>query len=62
MEKLNFKFGMFLGALILINVANMVNILINVVAVGGLFWSLNGAIAVLLSFVHVVWIDEVLND
>lgn len=62
MEKLNFKFGMFLGVLILMNVANMVNILINVVAVGGLFWSLNGAIAVLLLFVHVVWIDEVLND
>lgn len=62
MEKLNFKFGMFLGVLILMNVANMVNILINVVAVGGLFWSLNGAIAVLLLFIHVVWIDEVLND
>lgn len=62
MEKLSFKFGMLLGALILINIANMVNILINIVADGGLFWSLHGAIAVLLSFVHVVWIDEVLND
>lgn len=62
MEKLNFKFGMFLGALMLMNIANMVNILINVVTVGGLFWSLNGAIAVLLLFIHVVWIDEVLND
>lgn len=62
MEKLNFKFGMILGVLILMNIANMVNILINVVADGDLFWSLNGAIAVLLLFIHVAWIDEVLND
>lgn len=62
MEKLTFKFGLFLGFLITINLANLVNIVFNIINDGSLYWAFNGAFAVILSFVHSMWIEEVLND
>lgn len=62
MDKITFKFGLFLGGLIVINVINLINIFCNIVSNGGLFWVLNGCIAVILCFVHVILIDEVLSE
>ena len=62
MEKVAFKFGLLLGFLITINIANLINIFVNTTSNGNLFWVFNGVIAVILCFIHAVWIDEVLQD
>ena len=62
MEKVTFKFGLALGFLITLNTASMANVFYNTVINGSLFWVFNGIIAVILCFIHAVWIDEVLQD
>lgn len=62
MEKVTFKFGLFLGFIITINIANLINIFVNTVSNGSLFWVFNGVVAVILCFINAVWVDEVLQD
>lgn len=62
MEKITFKFGLFLGGLIAINVINLIIIFYNIINNGNLSWVFNGCVAVILCFVHVIWIDEVLSE
>ena len=62
MEKLTFKFGLILGFLITVNLANLVNIIFNILNNGSFYWAFSGAFAVILAFVHSMWIEEALND
>lgn len=62
MEKVNFKFGLVLGFLITINVANLINIFVNTASNGNLSWVLGGVVTVILLFIHAVLVDEALQD
>ena len=61
MDKLHFKFGLFVGFLITLNTANLGNIFYNIVTDGNWVWVLNGVFAVLIMFVCAVMCDEALR-
>lgn len=56
------KLSLFLGFLVTINIANLINILINIVENGGLFWVGNGVIAVVCLLIHAMLVEGLLND
>lgn len=62
MEKLNFKYGLFLGALILAN-TSLLLLHIYYIAIGDSQNSVfNGVAHVIWCFIHAMWVDEALQD
>lgn len=56
------RLSLFLGFLVTINIANLINILINIVENGSLFWVGNGVIAVVCLLIHAMLVEGLLND
>lgn len=56
------KLSLFLGFLVTINIANLINILINIVENGSLFWVYNGVISVVCLLIHAMLVEGLLND
>ena len=61
-EKLNFKFGLFLGGLYLLNLMVVVHSVISIVLDPNLSDSIRGSFHVFLIFLYHTWISEILDQ
>lgn len=62
MTSIYFKYVLFLGFLVVMNLAVMAVCMFQIANGGGLHYSINGAISLMLAFAHAMLIEDAIND